>query len=178
MDKSGLYEFFETNVTVYVDAVYRFAISLTNHESLASELTDEAFVQAFEEAKNGTFGSDVKLELFRITLSIYSKNSVYSKIQRHTESPKIISPLRVSDIDDFSDLMDNDVMTAINGLPSKERVVLLLLDSEGMSYDSVADLLKTSRDETISFINNARNLLFQKLIEISRSKTTPDLKMA
>lgn len=178
MDKSSLYDFFETNVSVYVDAVYRFAISLTNHDSLASELTDETFLQAFEETKNGVLGEEIKLELFRITLSLYTKNSAYSKIQLHTESPKLASPVKVSDIDDFSDLMDNDVMTAINGLPSKERVVLLLLDSEGMSYDSVADLLKTSRDETISFINNARNLLFQKLIELSRSKTTPDLKLA
>lgn len=178
MNKSELYEFFETNVAVYVDAVYRFALSLTNHESLASELTDETFIKAFEEVNKGTLGEEIKVELFRIALNIYSKNTSFSKIQRHTDYSQTTKALTVSDLDDFSDLMDHDIINAINGLPSKERIVLLLLDSEGMSYDSVAELLKTSRDETISFINTARNLLFQKIIEISRNRATPDLRMA
>ncbi|MBK7991968.1 MAG: sigma-70 family RNA polymerase sigma factor [Blastocatellia bacterium] len=55
------------------------------------------------------------------------------------------------------------VTTAIQSLPEKYRLTLVMRDVEGLSYEQIVDITGLSEGTVKSRINRARNLLKDKL---------------
>ena len=59
--------------------------------------------------------------------------------------------------------VDDELWSAIGGLPEENREVLLLFYCDNLSYDAVADLLDVSRATVNSRLARARDLLRRRL---------------
>jgi RNA polymerase sigma-70 factor (ECF subfamily) len=62
-----------------------------------------------------------------------------------------------------SSLIDGQIQSAIQSLPANYRQVILLRDVEGMSYQEIAEIIKSPVGTVKSRVNRARLRLQQKL---------------
>ena len=66
-------------------------------------------------------------------------------------------------------MMGDEVTNAINSLPIAFRVVILLCDIEGFTYEEISKILDIPIGTVRSRLHRARNLLKEKLKEYAES---------
>ena len=71
--------------------------------------------------------------------------------------------------DMFQHMMGDEVTEAINSLPVDFRVVILLCDIEGFTYEEIAKIIDIPIGTVRSRLHRARNMLKEKLKEYAES---------
>ena len=70
----------------------------------------------------------------------------------------------------FSNLLDDDLMTALNSLQDDYKTVVILCDLEGLSYEEIAEFLDCPIGTVRSRLHRGRKILQKKLADYARSK--------
>ncbi|MDP2363324.1 MAG: sigma-70 family RNA polymerase sigma factor, partial [Ignavibacteria bacterium] len=70
----------------------------------------------------------------------------------------------------YENLFDDELSTAISSLPEDFRIVLILCDIEGFTYDEIADFVDVPVGTVRSRLNRARKMLFTKLYKYAGDK--------
>jgi RNA polymerase sigma factor (sigma-70 family) len=158
----------------YHDQVYNLLYRMIHEKSEVEDLTQEAFIKAFQSLHN--FNEEFafstwlykiatnncidyirkkKLATFSIDKPIESKDSEYTfEIPDSTYEPdkSLIARQRSKVLED-----------AINSLPEKYRAVILMRHTEDMDYQEIADQLKLPLGTVKAHIFRAREILYRKL---------------
>ncbi len=164
---------FEREALVHLDALYRVALRLTGNAADADDLVQETMLKAYRAWHQYEQGTNAKGWL--LTILRHAFINEYRRRTRHPETVDLdaIEPFAVfEDIQEedpqgrfFDQIVDDEVLRAIDELPEQFREAIVLSDVEGMSYEEVARILSVPIGTVKSRLFRARRLLQGKLYE-------------
>jgi len=162
---------FEREALVHLDSLYRVALRLTRNPSDADDLVQETMLKAYRSWHQYQPGTNAKGWL--LTILRHAFINEYRRKARHPETTNLdaIEPFAVFDDvqeDDpqgkfFDQIVDDEVLRAIDELPEQFREAVVLSDVEGLSYEEVARVLEVPIGTVKSRLFRARRLLQGKL---------------
>lgn len=173
--KSGDLRAFDQLVSAYEKRVFNCALRITGNYHDASDVTQEAFLRAFNSIN--TFRGDAKFAtwIYRIVTNVYLDERKKSKAHRQTS------------LDDYIELEENSVtrqiqddspspeeiveteeraqvlQAAINSLPDYQRIIVTLYHMQHRSYEEIAEIMNLPIGTVKSRLNRARIALGEKL---------------
>jgi RNA polymerase sigma-70 factor (ECF subfamily) len=158
---------FEELVMTYQHRVFGVALRMLGNRAEAEEVAQEAFVRAHRAL--GDFRGDAKLStwLYAITsrLCLNRLASGERRLTSHGEE----ALLRLSDAGPRPDAalerreLETALGRAIAELPEDRRIVVVLRDIEGLSYEEIAQALELELGTVRSRLHRARADLKEKL---------------
>lgn len=170
-------EAFQTLVLRYQDRVYNTAFRLTGDRALAEDLTQEVFLKAFKAMKKFKAKSSFSTWLYRITVNACTSEWRRASAQkRGKELPFPQGPEDGSGGRWEPPSPDGDpraaaerkernllIQKAIESLDEDSRLVVVLRDIEGFSYEEIADIIERPVGTVRSRLHRARCDLREKL---------------
>src|SRR2546422_8889060 len=166
-------EGFEREALVHLDALYRVALRLTGNAADADDLVQETMLKAYRAWHQYQQGTNAKGWLLPIL-----RHALINESRRRTRHPETvdldaIEPFAVfEDLQEedpqgrfFDQIVDDEVLRAIDELPEQFREAIVLSDVEGMSYEEVARILSVPIGTVKSRLFRARRLLQGKLYD-------------
>lgn len=173
---------FTTFMRNYQDMVYSTAVRLLGNESHAEDVSQEVFLKAYERFESlqasptaGGWLKTVATNLSLNHLQRYRKRwRFFSELVRRDDEDSDPEPVEFAAPDSFLTGLDSEerrawVDRALEKLPERQRVPLVLYHFEELSYDEIADRLGVSLAKVKTDILRARAALAQIL---ARSGTT------
>lgn len=174
------YRVFEKEFLPQIDALYNFAYHHTHNEEDANDLVQETYLKAFRFIDKYVEGTNAKAWLFKIL-----RNAFINQYRRKSKRPTQVDYEEVVSYHDtedasyvgfldlreaiFQGMMGDEVTTAINALPVDFRIVILLCDIEGFTYEEISKIVDIPIGTVRSRLHRARNMLKEKLHDYARS---------
>ena len=174
------YKIFETEFLPHIEAMYNFAYRITYDEDSAKDLLQDTYYKAFRFIGSFHEGTNAKAWLFRIL-----KNSFINEFRKKNKEPSMIDYQDVEtyyNSDDVNEVITNDlrvevlqdmigdeVSNALNSLAVDFRIVIILCDLEGFTYEEMSKILDIPIGTVRSRLHRARNLLREKLKSYAKS---------
>jgi RNA polymerase sigma-70 factor (ECF subfamily) len=164
---------FETEALPFLDAVYRVALRLAGDEAQADDLVQETMLKAYRSWHQYKSGTNVRAWL--LTILRHTFINEYRKTKR--AGPTVdISEIEgyhvfheVQDVDPegsfFKQIVDDEVLRAIDSLPDEFRETLVLSDVEQLTYAEIAEVTGVPVGTVKSRLFRARQALQQKLYD-------------
>jgi len=166
---------FNELVLKYQDMMYRISLRILNDESSADDATQNAMIQAFRNIKSFRGGS------FRSWLARVTVNASYDEMRRWRRQPSLSFEQVNNDGDEIESLpwmMDlsagpeerydsvelrDALQHCVKALTPDYRLVVVLVDVEGMSYEEVARVANIPVGTVKSRLARARGQLRKSL---------------
>ena len=140
--------------------LWRFCHVLTGDRSAADDLAQSACVRALERASQFQPGSHLDQWVFRIAQSIWFNQRRAQKIRRGLGTvPAGEAGLASPGDDAESNIFLAQVLSSVMGLPEAQRVTVLLVYVEGLSYQAAAAILEIPIGTVMSRLAGARSRL-------------------
>ena len=167
---------FETLVLEYEKNVYNIALRMTGNSEDAADMTQEAFIKAYNSLQSFRGDSKFSVWLYRIVSNV-CLDFLRSKNRRPTVSLSVEdddgedTQLDVADESQSPELLldrkltRDSVRRGLDSLPPDYRQILLLRDIQGLSYDEIAQALSLEVGTVKSRIFRARKRLCTFLID-------------
>ena len=167
---------FETLVLEYEKNVYNIALRMTGNSEDAADMTQEAFIKAYNSLQSFRGDSKFSVWLYRIVSNV-CLDFLRSKNRRPTVSLSVEdddgedAQLDVADESQSPELLldrkltRDSVRRGLDSLPPDYRQILLLREIQGLSYDEIAQALSLEVGTVKSRIFRARNRLCTFLID-------------
>lgn len=165
---------FEREFMPLIDSLYNFAYRLTLDEDDANDLVQETYLKAYRFFDSYEQGTNAKAWLFRIL-----KNSFINEFRKKSKEPSKVDYNEVetfynSDevdenitvdlrVESISDMIGDEVATALNSLAVDFRTIIILCDLEGFTYEEMSKILDIPIGTVRSRLHRARNLLKDRL---------------
>lgn len=172
---------FNEEMLPHLDALYNFALRLAAEPNDAEDLVQDTIVKAYRFFNSYEKGTNAKAWLFRIL-----KNSYINNYRKQSKRPSEVDfdevssfyesiraeRTETSDLEEkmFSELIDDDLTRALNRLPEDFRIVVLLCDVEGFTYEEIANMLDVPIGTIRSRLHRGRNLLKVELMDYARKR--------
>ena len=171
-------ESFHEEALPHLDAVYRFALRLSGSPDRAQDLVQDTFYRAWRSWEQYTLGTRAKSWLFTICRNVFLRGRERS--QRHDEilseeAPKdprtlsreapVFAATKDADPegDFFRQMVDDEILAAIQELPDEYREAVVLSDVEGLPYAEVAEVLDVPVGTVKSRLFRGRRRLQERL---------------
>lgn len=173
--QKGSVSAFNQLVMAYQGTAYNVAYRLTGNQDAAADACQDAFLKAYK-AINQYQGGSFKSWLMRIVTNTcydhlrYKSRRPAASLEEITENPTSGSAKLVSNAerpeervlrDELSDL----IQLGINQLPEDQRIVLVLNDIQGFSYQEIAEVIEQPLGTVKSRLSRARQRLRDFLLD-------------
>ena len=167
---------FETLVLEYEKNVYNIALRMMGNSEDAADMTQEAFIKAYNSLQSFRGDSKFSVWLYRIVSNV-CLDFLRSKNRRPTVSLSVEdddgedAQLDVADESQSPELLldrkltRDSVRRGLDSLPPDYRQILLLREIQGLSYDEIAQALSLEVGTVKSRIFRARKRLCTFLID-------------
>jgi RNA polymerase sigma factor (sigma-70 family) len=171
---------FEREFLPHIDAMYNFAYRITFDEASAKDLIQDTYYKAFRFIESFHEGTNAKAWLFRIL-----KNNFINEFRKKNKEPSMVdyqdvetyynsddvnevitSDLRVEVL---QDMIGDEISNALNALAVDFRIVIILCDLEGFTYEEMSKILDIPIGTVRSRLHRARNLLRYRLKTYAKS---------
>ena len=155
---------FGSLVDTYEGKLYNAALRITGSRDDAMDVTQSAFVKAYE--KLNTFDPSYRFFswIYRITvneaLNLIKRRGRDAPLHADTEAPIANPELATSDAETV-----RTIYLSLDELSPEQRAVVVLKHLEGMSYREIADVLEIPEKRVKSRLFTARQLLRSLLVE-------------
>ncbi len=168
---------FDDLVLEYQDRVYHIALKMTGSEEDAFDLSQETFLKAFRtlksfrgEASFGTWlyrlASNLCIDFLRKKKRRGSASLVSLDEEEAPGRPRELPDLRYEPQNELERKETREkVRAGLRRLPEEQRLILVLRDVEGLSYQEIGDVLKLEQGTVKSRIYRARARLAALLTE-------------
>jgi RNA polymerase sigma-70 factor (ECF subfamily) len=165
--RSGDTSAFEQIVRAYQADVWRLCLHLLRNETLADDVTQDAFVRAFRFLKRYRGDSKFSTWLFSI-----AHNCAVDEIRRASRRRRTQERL---DAQRHTEPLDPalliEIRTAIESLPLELRSPMLLIDIFGMPYREAGRILKLPEGTVKSRVHRARETVAEFLDPLKKRAT-------
>jgi RNA polymerase sigma-70 factor (ECF subfamily) len=166
--QAGELDAFNQLVEKYQSQVYNLARRMLGDPDMAADASQEAFLNAYEHIDRFR-GSTLKTWLLRITA-----NACYDLLRVRQRRPSTSLDDLIADPDDPKDFPDKDetpeeaalrrelgslLAQSLDSLPSDQRLVVVLSDVQGMSYEEIAEVTNSNLGTVKSRLSRARSKL-------------------
>jgi len=179
--KQGDEAAFKKVVETWQDMVYNTALGIVQDPEDAEDVAQEVFLQVYQSI--GSFKGESKLStwLYRITIT---KSLDHERKKKRKKRSAIVKSLfglnEASNIDppDFHHpgvVLDNKesaaiLFKAIAKLPDNQKIAFTLNKVEGLSYQEISEIMKTSVSSVESLLHRAKNNLKKFLADYYKSQ--------
>lgn len=156
---------------VHLDALYRVGLRLTGNPADAEDLVQEAMLKAYRGWDSFTSGTNAKAWLLTIL-----RNAFINEYRRRTRRPETVdldtaeaaAALPEESVGDpqaqfFDQIVDEEVLRAVDALPEVFREAVVLSDIEGLDYQEIARVLDIPVGTVKSRLFRGRRMLKAKL---------------
>jgi RNA polymerase sigma-70 factor (ECF subfamily) len=174
--RRGDLQSFNRLVEIYQDAVYHTAVRILDNSDAAADTSQEAFISAYRHL-SAFRGGSFKAWLLRIVT-----NACYDFLRARKRRPAQSLDDLVAAGEDREPLefingregpeahaerseLNRTLQVGLSRLPEDQRVVVVLADIQGMSYDEIAAATGTNLGTVKSRLNRARLRLRDWLLE-------------
>lgn len=162
----------------HLDSVYRFALRLAQGRAeLAEDLVQDTFLQAYRAWATFTRGTNVRAWLFTICRNRFlrleeqrGRRAELSEADAGADVESLAMTAVFAEVSSadperafFDSFVDDEVLRALDALPTAFREVVVLSDVEGLSYPELAEVLGVPVGTVKSRLFRARRLLQQAL---------------
>jgi RNA polymerase sigma-70 factor, ECF subfamily len=152
----------------YYARTYRLAWAMTGCREAAEELTQEVFLRAWQ--KVGQFRGEARFGTWFYRLATHCCLNFRKRLPARThESLDSIEQLQHTDAmkqieaNVRQQKIQGEVQRALLSLKPKWRLIVILKDIEGLSYEEIAERMNCSTGTVASSLNRSRALLARKL---------------
>src|SRR6476619_233045 len=182
-DDEALRERFERDVLPLLPSLYGAAIRMTRDRTDAEDLVQETYLRAFRGFAGFQEGTNLKAWLYRILTNSYI--NTYRKKQREpqiVDGPEDVDEWYLYDrlggrsVEDSAEtavldtIPDQAVKDAVESLPERFRLPVLLADVEGFSYKEIAEIMDTPIGTVMSRLHRGRKALEKALWETAKER--------
>jgi len=177
--QQGNLEAFDELVLIYQDRVFSHCCHLAGNPDDGQDLAQDVFIQAFKGLKSFRQQADLgtwlhriavnswinkqrknrKIALFSLDETFDTGNGEFAREVAVSED----SPLENIERQEFNDL----VTSALNNIMPEFRVVLILREIEGYSYEEIAQILGCSLGTVKSRLNRGRRAMRAEILKLS-----------
>jgi RNA polymerase sigma-70 factor, ECF subfamily len=186
-EDAELRERFERDVLPLLPSLYSAAMRLTRNPSDAEDLIQETYLRAFRGFAGFQKGTNLKAWLYRILTNSYI--NTYRKKQREpqiVEGPDDVDEWYLFDrlggrsveesaeTEVLDQIPDQGVKQALESLPERFRLPVLLADVEGFSYKEIAEIMDTPIGTVMSRLHRGRKALEKALWETAKERGLVD----
>lgn len=167
-------EIFENELLPHIEALKTFAFYLTYDEEEANDLVQDTYLKAFRFIEKYDKGTNAKAWLFKILKNAYINE--YRKKSKQPDKVDFEEVINYHESDDLAqnkyydleeqiveNMMGDEIVRALNSLPSEFKTVILLADIENFSYKEMAVILDIPVGTVRSRLFRARNMLKELL---------------
>jgi RNA polymerase sigma-70 factor, ECF subfamily len=155
----------------HFNALYGFALSLTGISADAEDLVQETYLRAYQKFDQFAFGTSCKAWLFKIMRNL--------AIDRIRKKDPLLASGNETCLDEMvcphikSDHLPCaiDIKMAFGELPSKYRIVVLLKDIEGFTYQEIAEILNFPIGTVMSRLYRGRKTL-KSILSVNKPRKT------
>ena len=164
-------EDFEREAIPHLDLLYRYGLRLTGDSHQAEDLVQNAMLKAYRSWHQYQMGTNVRAWLVTILrncfINEYRKSSragVHIDVNA-IEQTAVFDDREESDPEGhfFDQIVDPDILRAIDALPHDFRETLVLSDMESLSYAEIADVTGVPLGTVKSRLFRARHALRRQL---------------
>ena len=161
--RAGDREAYSQLVALYSDRLHAMLLHLANHDrDLAAELTQEAFVRAYERLEQFSGQSSFYTWLYRVArnraIDLFARKHTAAYTGQEPAS-QAISPLDALGNDELRER----VQQALQGMPLASRELLVMREFDGWDYDRIAEALEVPLGTVKSRLARARMELRSRL---------------
>lgn len=172
---------FDEEAIPHMKLLYNYALRMTGDQLDADDLLQDTYMRAFRFFHKFEKGTNCKAWLFRIM-----KNCYINKYRKHKKEPvkvdyedvqNFYDSIRAEVVDPndlehkvFSNLLDDDLMNALNSLQDDYKTVVILCDLEGLSYEEISEFLDCPIGTVRSRLHRGRKILQKKLVDYAKSR--------
>lgn len=188
--QAGQVEAFGQLVLAHQDRLYNVVYKLCSKPEVAEDLAQEAFLKAFEKLDKFRGGSRFYTWLFRIATNLalsYRRRLVrvkFHSLQARTGADKepnaSLADIRTAELAKSRNpgpeavaIAREDALKvhqALDELDEEFRTVVILRDTEDMSYDEISEILEIPHGTVKSRLHRARKILKEKLSDLVKMK--------
>src|SRR3954465_2524338 len=179
----ALRERFERDVLPLLPSLYGAAMRMTRNRSDAEDLVQETYLRAYRGFGGVQEGTNLKAWLYRILTNSYI--NTYRKKQREpqiVDGPEDVDEWYLYDrlggrsVEDSAEttvldtIPDQAVKDAVESLPERFRLPVLLADVEGFSYKEIAEIMETPIGTVMSRLHRGRKALEKALWDTAKER--------
>lgn len=174
---------FSTLVEPHLASLYSTALRMTHNKSDAEDLVQDCMFKAFRALGQFQENTNFRAWIFRIMV-----NTFITGYRKAVKQPQKISyddmeefflykrldesiDLQETSKEEFLDnFFDDDIKDALENLPYQFRLVVLLCDVEGFSYNEIADIIDAPLGTVMSRLYRGRKLLQRQLWNYAKER--------
>ena len=167
---------FEELTSSYYTKVYNICYRMLNNPEDASEQSQETFIKAFKYIKDFKGNCSISTWLFRIATNVCldylrkNKNKKTISFEQSSFEDIKIKDRLISDMPGPEKTAETNaqkiaVREALSKMNEKNRIIIVLRDIMGLSYDDISETLKAPIGTVKSRISRARSELRDLLCE-------------
>ena len=148
-----------------MSSLYRVSLNMSRNGSLAEDLVQETYKEAWQSFHRYTPGTDCKAWLFRIFFRVWQKHLRQVYRFRSVDVEDVSEDLLAQGPDVQQKMEGEEVMTILRSLPPHYQEVLVLADVEEFRYQEIAQMLELPIGTVMSRLNRARGLFRTKFVQ-------------
>ena len=145
---------YNSSVTLYSDRLFRFVLKSIKDVHKAEDIVQDCYEKLWKNHENVS-GEKVKAYLFTSAYHTMIDRIRKDKRSVFTEDVKVAENIHERSYSDLGEILNK----AVNQLPEIQRMVLLLRDYEGYSYQEIEELTNLNESQVKVYIYRARVFL-------------------
>ena len=184
MAQQGNMQAFEHLVTLYEGYVYNLCYNVFYNTLDAQDATQEIFVKIYKNLNSFKFNSQFKTWVYKIAINTCideynrKKKRIFDMVDPDDmpsydiPDKKGKTPEQVLEEKELRD----DIKSIIKSLPLKYRVVIVLRDMQGLSYEEISDTLKLNINTVKVRVNRGRLKIKEKYLKQEKKRKRNNYK--
>lgn len=145
---------YNDSVTLYSDAVYRFVLKNVKDEEKARDIVQDSYEKLW---RNHEKVSGLKVRSYLFAVAYHTLIDVVRRNTKQGDWEKVTTQ-QLGYENHYSDL--NEILhQAIDRLPESQKMVLMLRDYEGYSYQEISEITQLTEAQVKVYIFRARVFL-------------------
>ena len=182
---------FSLLIDPHLSSLYSTALRMTHNQSDAEDLVQDTLFKAFRALDQFQKNTNFRAWVFRILVNTFI--TAYRKAIKQPQKvsyddleefflykrlDETVSLQETSKEEFLENLFDDDVKDALESLPYQFRLVVLLCDVEGFSYNEIANIIDAPLGTVMSRLYRGRKLLQRQLWNYAKKRgyITDDFK--
>jgi RNA polymerase sigma-70 factor, ECF subfamily len=163
-------EEFEAAALPHLPDLFRTAARLTGDRCRAEDIVQEVYLQAWKSFHRFTPGTNCRAWLFKILMNtLHHDRRKWLSLRSMQLAEKEIEDTLMYAPPVPEKLTDQEVLSALDRVPTEFRAVILLADVEEFSYKEIAQVLQIPVGTVMSRLSRGRKLLRELLAGLARS---------
>ena len=161
---------FESEAMPHLNDIFRTALRLVGDRAKAEDVAQEVYLQAWKSFDRFEPGTNCRAWLFKILFHcINHQRRKWFRFPTLKDTEEFLEANLTYTPPVPEHLTDEDILAALDRIPSDFRAVVLLADVEEFAYKEVAEIAGIPIGTVMSRLSRGRRLLREQLADVARS---------